>query len=314
MNLFWKKIFGRLMSTDKFDRLEADFMTASEKLATLRNSPLIVEYKKLNLEAKLSSSGVKKQTEKRLNELRKDPDVDFYRKQLLSGKHRYGDVFLTFQDDFHWSYPKDSQWQTGFYFSNENLIRDYSFCNEKQANYGDRNLSSGDGKLCIHTRRQNARAIAWHQVNGFMEKDFPFTSGIIQTAESFRQKGGIFKAKIRCSGHIHHAFWLGTEGKQPHINIFHFDGKNIRMNYMNHDSGDGTIITGIDPSEFYIYTLQWTQEELIWSVNNIEVFRASSDIPWENMFPVFNSFIPEQIPGEEGKLEVSLIRIYQFNP
>ena len=279
MNLFWKKIFGRLMPTEKHEKQEVDFLTISEKLKSLRYSPLLAEFKRQHLSAK---------------------------KNL---KH---DAYLTFSDDFYWKKPEDSHWNFGFYFSNAKLIRNYSFHNEKQANNAGNNTSVNAGVLQIQTRREALKSLAWHPAKGFDEKQFAYTSDVLQSAKNFRQEGGIFKAKIRCSGKIHHAFWLGTEKKNPHINIFHFNGDEIQMGYINQQEGNEITIKGINPADYYIYSLEWTKEELIWYINNLPVFRAKNNIPREQMFLVFNSFIPENMTGEEGLLEVDWVRVYQW--
>jgi len=52
---------------------------------------------------------------------------------------------------------------------------------------------------------------------------------------------------------------------------------------------------------------------LVWYINNLAVLRVRHNIPQESMFLVFNSFIPENMAGEEGLLEVDWVRVYQYN-
>ena len=280
MNLFWKKIFGILMPTAQYESKEVDFLTISEKLKSLRYSQSLAEFKRLHLSSKRSPNR---------------------------------DAYLTFSDDFYQKKTDDSRWNFGFYFSNEKLIRNYAFYNEKQANNGGNNTSVNAGVLQIQTRREALKSLAWHPVKGFAEKQFAYTSDVVQSAKNFRQEGGIFKAKIRCSGNIHHAFWLSTEKKDPHISIFHFDGSAIKMGYIHNQQGDTVTIKGINPTDYYIYSLEWTKNELIWYINNLVVLRAKNNIPKEQMFLVFNSFIPDNIDGEEGLLEIDWVRVYQYN-
>lgn len=311
MNLFWKKFLGILKHTERYEKPEGDFMLVAEKLSELRNSPLITEFKKLHLELKLSSSSVRKLSKRKIDELKKNPDVAFYLKH--TAKHHHADVFLTFKDDFYRKNIEDSYWKAGFYFENQKLFKHYSFQNEQQAYNQGNNVSVYQGICAIHTRKQNLKSLAWHPHQGFVEKDFFYTSDVIQTASSFRQQGGIFKAKIRCSGKIHHAWWLASELQQPHINIFHFNGQEIQMGFVNQNAGDGVTITGINPEEFYVYTLQWTNSAMIWYINNAEVLRVTTELPQQELFMVFNSFIPENQTGAEGLLEIDWVRVYQYN-
>ena len=313
MNLFWKKFFGILTPTAKYEKQEVDFLIASEKNKTLRYSSAVAEYKKLYLSSKFTSAHTSKQNQSRLTALKKHPDVISFLKNYSKRNSPNRDAFLTFSDDFYWKKPEDSLWNAGFYFRNEQLIRNYSFHNEKQANNAGNNTSVHAGVLQIQTRREVLKSLAWHPDHGFTEKQFAYTSDILQSAKNFRQQEGIFKAKIKCSGNIHHAFWLKTEAKEPHINIFHFNGKEIQMGYVNQQNGDGVIIKGINPAEYFIYSLEWTKDELVWYINNLPVLRANHNIPRESMFLVFNSFIPEHITGEEGLLEVDWVRVYQYN-
>ncbi|MDD2284126.1 MAG: glycoside hydrolase family 16 protein [Paludibacter sp.] len=312
MNLFWKKFFGRLMPTDKYEKQEVDFLTISEKLKSLKYSQALAEYKQLYLSSKFVSVETRKQQQNRLAELKKHPDVAFFLKNGAKRNTPIRDATLTFSDDFYWKKPEDSRWNHGFYFSNEKLIRNYSFHNEKQANNAGNNTLVNAGVLQIQTRREAIKSLAWHPVRGFAEKQFAYTSDVLQSAKNFRQEGGIFKAKIRCSGNIHHAFWLATEKKEPHINIFHYNGSEIQMGFMNRQQGDGIIIKGINPAAYYIYSMEWTKDELTWYINNLAVFRTKNNIPKEQMFLVFNSFIPEKMTGEEGLLEVDWVRVYQW--
>lgn len=314
MNLFWKRFFGRLMPTEKYEKQEVDFLTASERNKTLRYSAAVAEYKKSYLDAKFKSREERKRIKGRLAELKKHPDVAFFLRNQTKKKGIFRDAILTFSDDFFRQDAEKSDWTPGFYFLQEQLIRNYSYHNEKQANNAGQNTTLTGGIMKIHTRREVSKSLAWNPVHGFSEKQFAYTSDIIQTGKAFRQQGGIFKAKIRCTGNIHHACWLGTEKKQPHINIFHYNGKELQMGVVKQQSGDGITIKGIDTSHFYIYTLEWTNDSLIWYINNLEVFRMHHDIPKESMFLVFNSFIPEKMNGEEGLLEVDWVRVYQFNP
>ena len=129
-------------------------------------------------------------------------------------------------------------------------------------------------------------------------------------SESFRQKEGVFRAKLRCNGKVQHAFWLGSDNKLPHINIFRYNGKEISIGNANKDIFDGVKITGINPLQYFIYTLVWTEKELIWMINNLEIYRTASNIPVEDMYLAFNSFISEKQHGSAGCLEVDWIRVY----
>ncbi|MDD3078758.1 MAG: hypothetical protein PHH37_06610 [Paludibacter sp.] len=250
--------------------------------------------------------------EQRYYELVKNPDIIFYNNEKPERFQEYKSVRLTYNEEFDWNTLDKSRWDFGFHYGHPNLKGCHSFANELQANNAGKNVAVENGILKIATKEERVKAPAWHTTKGFIEKEYEYTSDVLQSAESFRQKGGVFRAKIRCTGRINHAFWLGVDQKFPHINIFHFDGKAINVGNAGKNVIDGAKIKGLNPAQFYIYTLKWTDKDLVWLINDYEVYRTSSNIPKEEMFMVFNSFIPEKLKGATGCLEVDWVRVYQY--
>jgi len=249
--------------------------------------------------------------EQRYYELDKNPDIIFYNNEKPERFEVFLNQKITFEDTFNWNSLSKSSWNFGFHYKNPKTISNHSFTNEKQANNDGKNSHVRDGILTIGTKKELLTARAWDKTKGFVMQDFEYSSDVLQTGSQFRQKGGTFSAKIRCTGNVNHAFWLGADGKLPHINIFHFDGKKISVGNAYKEIFDSTKITGINPSRFYIYTLKWSKNELVWMINNIEVYRTTANIPQEEMFLVFNSFLPQKSDGDEGLLEVDWVKVYQ---
>lgn len=248
--------------------------------------------------------------EQRFLELEKNADIVFFNKEKPERFAKYRSLKVTFHDEFAWNTLDKSRWDFGFHYKNEKLLGNHSFSNEKQANNSGKNVSVENGILKLYTKHEKTKATAWDTTKGFIEKEFDYTSDVLQTAKEFKQKQGVFSAKIKCSGNVNHAFWLGADNKLPHINIFHFNGKNIHIGNANNNLMDGISIRGLNTSQYYIYTLKWTEKELIWMINNLEVYRTASNIPTEAMYMVFNSFIPQKTNGSEGVLEVDWVRVY----
>lgn len=248
--------------------------------------------------------------EQRFYELAKNPDILFFtneKPERFNGIRNQKEIYV---EKFNWNSLDKSKWNFGFYYKNSKLISSHSFANEKQANNGGKNISVVNGLLHLATKHEKIKATAWHSSKGFIEKEFSYTSDVMNNATEFRQKFGTFSVKLRCSGNVNHAFWLGAENKLPHINIFHFDGKKIKVGNAGKDLVDGIEIKGLNPAQFHIYTLQWTKNELIWRINNLEVYRTAGNIPQEEMYMVINSFIPEKKHGSSGLLEIDWIKVY----
>lgn len=249
--------------------------------------------------------------ETRYKELSKKADIIFFMQQDAAEIERMEKLHATFTDECDWLKLSDSQWRAGFAYNNPKLLKQHSFANEKQANNGGKNVGALDGKIQLFTKHEKVTAPAWDPKKGFISKDFEYTSDIIQTADSFRQKEGVFMAKIRVEGDIHHAFWLGSGERLPIISIFHYNGKNITLGNYTKNGFDGTVVRGISARKYFIYSLRWTDRELIWYVNNVEVHRTTKNIPSEKLFLALSSFIDENQRGAEGLLSVAWVRVYE---
>ena len=241
--------------------------------------------------------------------LSKNPDILFYESVTREELDRYENEKVVLNEQFDWNSLNASDWDYGFHYANKNLMSNHSFANELQANNGGRNVNVYDGHLVIRTKQERITAPAWDIKKGFVNKDFEYTSDVLQNAAAFRQKYGRFSAKIRCTGNIHHALSLAGDKKLPLVNIFHFDGKHITVGNATERIFDQTEITGIDAANFYIYTLEWTPNQLIWYVNNIEVYRTHANIPDEPLYLTFRSFISENQKGDTGTLEVDWVKV-----
>ncbi len=248
--------------------------------------------------------------QKRFYELADNADIKFYNNEKPERFEKYRAMALSFQDEFEWNTLEKSRWNFGFHYKSPQLIGNHSFTNEKQANHSGKNVAVEEGILKLTTKHEKVKATAWHPEKGFIEKEFQYTSDVLQTAEKFRQKHGIFRAKIRCSGNIQHVFWLGSDSKLPLIKIFHSTGKHITLGNANKNIFDGVKITGINPYQYFIYSLIWSKKELIWMINDLEVYRTASNIPAEEMYLAFNSFISNKQRGSTGNLEVDWVRVY----
>jgi hypothetical protein len=248
--------------------------------------------------------------QERFYELAKNPDIVFFENEKPERFEKYRALKMTFQEEFDWNTLDKSHWTFGFHYKNQQMISNHSFANEKQANNSGKNISVEEGVLKIATKHEKTTARAWHIKKGFIEKEYHFTSDVMQTAEVFNQKYGIIRTKLRCTGKVQHAFWLGADGKLPHINVFHYDGKNITVGNADKNVFDSVKISGLDASKFHIYSLIWNKKELIWMINDLEVYRTSSNIPKETMFLAFNSFISEKQHGAAGSFEVDWVRVY----
>ncbi|MDR1591423.1 MAG: glycoside hydrolase family 16 protein [Prevotellaceae bacterium] len=245
-------------------------------------------------------------------------DIQFYLNTDPKQFSQLDILHQTFRDTFDGKTLDTASWESRFYYPKEVLKPIHSFANEKQANTGGNNLSVQDSCLRIETRQEKHSAIAWDATKGFTQKEFNYTSDIVHGRNAVYQKTGLFRAKIRFEGtKPTQAFCLKGDGKTPHINICLCNGKSIEVGVFwksrNETKYVSRKITGIKPSEYYIYTLIWTSRQLVWYINNLEVFRTSEGVPSEPVYPQFSAFIPENRKGGAGCLKVDWIEVYSKN-
>lgn len=251
-------------------------------------------------------------TEQKYLQLKSNEDIAFYLKQNADDINKNKGRKVTFIDKFSGTQLDKSKWSSGFYYTSP-LIGDFSYTNELQANNSGRNTFVGNGTLQVKTKIEKITSRTWDPAKGFTEKEFNFTSDVLQTGEHFAQKEGIFQVKMRATGNPHHIFWLGSQKRLPHIQLAHIHNGKLSMGMITKDGKkENMTFTGINPAEYYIYTLIWNEKELIWKINNMEVFRITNNIPANEMYMGLNSFIPENEKGGEGLLEVDWVKTLQL--
>jgi beta-glucanase (GH16 family) len=166
--------------------------------------------------------------------------------------------------------------------------------------------------LRIITKPQKVNGKVWDPSKGFYNKDFNFTSGIINTGASFRQKYGIFTAKIKLADHnVRNAFWLIGDRITPHVDVCRsgsgkvwFDLFSSPGNHYKKSIGSRYL------SDFYIYTLEWTSQSLIWKINGVEVMRQTTAVPQEEMYINLAGGVDKPIGGISS-MEIDWIRVYR---
>lgn len=230
---------------------------------------------------------------------------------------------LTFEDDFDAVRLDQAKWMTGYYWGKALLNETYVLAGEKQF-FKDDNIELRDSTLRITTRRENTAGKTWDPVHGFMTRDFEYTSGLISTGQSFRQKQGKFEAKVRFSdaAPMINAFWLVGEKIAPQIDVFKSTVQNGKMiecglHSINgkqepvHQTKkiNGTTFTG----NYYIYSLEWSPENIIWKINGVEVNRESKNLPDEPMYLTFCTSLSQNPDDRKipSTLDIDWIRCYQ---
>lgn len=247
------------------------------------------------------------------NKLSKEADIIWYFKVKDSNKfdvlkHRE----LTFGDEFEGDKLDTKKWLTN-YFWGEKLLGDrYSVESDLQAYTEKDNFEIRNSVLKIITKPQKVQGKVWSAKDGFRTKEFAFTSGIINTGLSFRQKYGIFSAKVKLGDpSAKSAFWMLADKITPHIDVCRtLNGKVAANLFASADKKAKAAVGGKYASDFYIFTLEWTADKLVWKINDTEVMTQTTDVPQVPMYILFSGGLDKPV-NSMTSMEIDWVRVYQ---
>jgi hypothetical protein len=245
--------------------------------------------------------------------LKKEADIIWYFKVKDSNKfdvlkHRE----LTFSDEFDKDKLDDKKWLTNYYWG-EKLLKDrYSIEADLQFYTEKDNFQLGNSFLKIVTKAQKIKGKVWSAAHGFNSKDFDFTSGLINSATSFRQKYGVFSAKIKLGDpNAKNAFWLLADKITPHVNICRTTKGKVWFDLFSSETNSAKSSVGSRyANDYYIFTLEWTADKLTWKINNVVAFQQTANVPQEPMYVNFAGGLDKPINGSTT-MEIDWVRIYQ---
>ena len=255
--------------------------------------------------------------ENRFHQLADNDDMKFYLKHKLSDFSFVAGYEKVFEDNFDWNSLNSSKWEVGFHYKSPVFVGNHSFANEQQSNNNGNNVRVIAGNLHIVTKEHKNEALAWDVERGFIQKGFEYTSDVIHGRNAVCQCGGLYRAKMRFTGSkgVTHALWLKGEAKTPHINICKCENGEIEVGIYWSSKFEtkytSARVKGLNLSKFFVYSLEWNEKEIIWYINDLEIFRTSNFMPQEDMYPMINSFIAEGKKAGEADFEIDYIKVYR---
>jgi hypothetical protein len=246
------------------------------------------------------------------DKLKKDADIIWYFKIKDSNKF---DVLkqreLIFSDEFEGDKPDTSKWLTNYYWG-EKLLKDrYSVESDLQAYTEKENFELRNSILKINTKPQKITGKVWSATNGFSTKEFSYTSGLINSGSSFRQKYGVFTAKIKLGDPAaKSAFSLLSDNITPHIDICRTSKGKVWSDFFSAKGNTSkTSIGSRYANDFFIFKLEWTSDKLVWKINDTEVFTQTTDIPQNPMYILLSGGLDKAISGTTS-MEIDWVRVY----
>ena len=304
------KEYSNFLNTDGSSRL-AHYNELKEYVAT----PVFRERKNYLLDTKRFEKTEEYKDVQEYEKLKKNEDIVWYFKVKDSDKF---DVLknkeLTFSDNFDGDRLDTKKWLTKYYWGDKLLKDNYSVETDLQAYTEKDNFEIRNSLLKIHTKPQKVTGKVWSASSGFLTREFGYTSGLINSGKSFRQKYGIFSAKIKLGNpSARNNFWMLSDKITPHIDICRTSNNKVWTDFVA-DPGRFSK-SSIGPryaNDFYIYTLEWTQDKLVWKINGEVIFRQTSNVPQEPMYVLLAGGLDKPINGMTT-MEVDWVKVFQFN-
>ncbi|MBN2395573.1 MAG: family 16 glycosylhydrolase [Candidatus Atribacteria bacterium] len=261
--------------------------------------------------------------EKRYHELNNSDRIKWYKKVKDSPKFdEIKNWKLTFSENFENEKLDRKKWITKYFWGESILHDSYSLADEKQCYTDGKNLEIHNSVLKIVTRKEKAEGKAWNPKIGFFPRQFEYTSGLINTGASFRQKYGIFEAKIRFGKKypVNQTFWMLSDQILPHIDVAKAQKKLQLGNFwgnLTEPNGVRKFSSKVGLSklsnDFYIYRLEWTPGKLVWKINGLTIATATAGVPQDPMYLNFSSALYKDTNGTvlPASMEIDWVRCYQ---
>ncbi len=311
------KTYQQVKGSDRLNRLkELEEIIHSEAFKKVK------DYMALKPQAKYEQSGEYKQ-ENEYNELKKSEKLIWYQKLLKKNDFdRLKEWDLTFEDDFKDGSLDTSKWMTNYYWGDKLLKDTYALPGDKHFYTKGRNLEISDSVLKIVTRREQASGKVWDPRVGFLPQEFEYTSGLISTGKSFRQKYGKIRAKVRMSGApVRQAIWMVADKILPHVDIARMEkGKLFCGNFWGNIAEKGGVKkkvakqgAGKFTSDFYIYSVEWSPDKIIWKINEKAILTQSRGVPQDPMYLILSAGVTNGVPEHmlPSSMEVDWVKVYR---
>lgn len=305
----------------------SELLTEFQDLEDFINSDKFKEFKEYMLDKDKWQKTDDFQKETKFNELNKSEEVKWY--YIVKDSNKFNELKswnITFEDDFTTKKIEEDKWINSYFWGKMLLNDRYVMAGDKHFYTDNNNIEINGTSIKIVTKQEKTQGKVWHPVHGFSTQDFNYTSGMLSTAHSFRQLYGRIEAKVKLNSEfpVYQAFWLKGEKILPEIDVFKFnmDKKHrFQMSSIWGDANDsknakrktdklsGTNFT----KDYFIYTLDWTENKLIWKINGIEVFSTTQGIPNEPLFLILSAGLQHE-PNQdfnEAAFEIDWVRCYE---
>jgi hypothetical protein len=309
--------YSRVKDSDRLRRFkELEGIIGSESFKKVK------DFMALKPKAKYEQSDEFKLEKEYLN-LKNSEKLKWYQKlQKKNDFETLKEWKLTFEEDFTRDSLDQDKWMTNYYWG-EKLLKDtYALPGDKHIYTKGKNIEIS-GSICkIITKKESASGKTWDPVLGFKNVNFDYTSGLISTGNSFRQQYGRIRAKIKMSrAPLRQAMWMVGEKILPHIDVAKIEsGKLFYGNFWGNIAEKGGVHKKIAKkgsskftSDFFIYSVEWSPDKIVWKINEKPVMTQTQGIPKEPMYLVLSAGVSNGVADHQlpASMEVDWVKVYK---
>lgn len=249
-------------------------------------------------------------------------DSESFKKYFKLKKKNNFDVVkewdLTFSENFEGTELDKEKWITRYYWGDVLMNDAYALPTDPHI-FTEKNIKISNSVSRLETRKEKAEGKVWDPKIGFVPKEFDYTSALISTGKSFRQKYGLFEAKIKVSDikNVRHSFWMLSNTSLPHIDIARTSpcGKLLPGHISGSEDSpkvNQAKIKGLDwTNDFFIYSLEWTPNKLIWKINDVVIYTQTENIPNDPMYLILSSGVSNPNSDVNAVMEIDWVKCYQ---
>lgn len=259
-------------------------------------------------------------TEQEFNKLEKSKIVKTYFQLKQRSELEFFDQWeIVLEENFADHQLTSRLWEPENYWGSKMAGFSFSQMNELQAYNGLKNIVVRNKVLSIVTKAEKSEGKVWDPAVGLLTKKFEFSSGILNTGNSFRFKEGVIEAKVKFRANKAITSALSLTGNQPfpQIDVFRSGDKSVGLGIID-QPGEGNIkklvqIKGLNYNNFHIFRLEIFGNEVIWKINNYEVHRAQVSKNMGELFINFIGSLHQQVNGETlpHHFEIDWVRCFR---
>lgn len=331
MSFFLAFKLRRATKTEKIEAREETLEREYKEFNSFAESKEYAEYIEFDKEINSTSFNEKKETESfknsedaikedTYNKFKNSPSL---KKHLsLVKKNNFSELKkweLSFSEEFEGSKLDKDKWITRYYWGDKLIKDSYALKGEEHIFADDKNISISNSKAILTCKNDKIKGKVWDPTIGLNIKDFNYSSALISTGKSFRQKYGKFQAKIKVDNinNVENSFWMLSDSMLPHIDVVKTSEKSrlLPANFwFNKDSKNSSIskVKGVKLHKaFYIFTLEWSAEKIVWKVNDIVIKTQTQGVPQESMYMVFSLGVKNISNNINANMEIDWVRCYK---